>query len=79
MTDTQKLDLILDKVTILDDKVNTLDNKVIDLDDRIRNLEHQQMNYVAELKSMDSLILDEVERVHEIMLARTDELNKKIS
>lgn len=64
MTDSEKLDLILEKITLLDSE--------------IKDLKMQQLKSTAELKAMDSLILDEVERVHEIMLKRTEDLKRKI-
>ena len=38
MTDTQKLDLLLKKMTDLDDKVTGLDDKVAGLDDKVTDL-----------------------------------------
>lgn len=67
MTSDEKLDLILEKLGKLDR-----------LESDMRELRRQQMKDTAELKAMDSLILDEVERVHEIMLNRTDALKAKI-
>lgn len=64
MTDSEKLDLILEKVT--------------DIENEMKALKRQHMKDTAELKAMDSMIFDEVERVHEIMLKRTDELKKRI-
>jgi len=64
MTDSEKLDLILEKTG--------------NLETEIKDLKRQQMKNTAELKAMDSMILDEVERVHEVMLKRTDELQKRI-
>lgn len=64
MTTDEKLDLILGEIS--------------NLKDEVKDLKKQQMKNTAELKAMDSMILDEVERVHEIMLRRTDELKKKI-
>lgn len=64
MTDSGKLDLLLGKME--------------NIEDAIKDLKRQQMKDTAELKAMDSMILDEVERVHEIMLKRTGELEKKI-
>lgn len=34
------------------------------------------MKYVAELKAMDSMILDEVERVHEILMQHKKDTSK---
>lgn len=64
MTDSEKLDLLLEKM--------------VGLENDMKSLKRQQMKDTAELKAMDSMIFDEVERVHEIMLRRTDELQKKI-
>lgn len=64
MTENEKLDLILEKI--------------ISLDNNVKDLKMQQLKSTAELKAMDSLILDEVERVHEIMLKRTEDLQRKI-
>ena len=64
MTDSEKLDLILDRIN--------------DLEKEVKNLKKQQMKSTAELKAMDDMIFDEVERVHEIMLKKTQELERKI-
>lgn len=64
MTDAEKLDLILEKVT--------------DLGKPLKDLKRQQMKDTAELKAMDGMIFDEVERVHELLIRRTDALEKKI-
>lgn len=39
MTDSEKLDLLLEKVTNLDNKVEELDNKVTMLDNRMTRME----------------------------------------
>lgn len=64
MTDSEKLDLLLEKL-------DSVENE-------IKSLKRQHMKDTAELKAMDSMIFDEVERVHEIMIRRTEELKKKI-
>ena len=64
MTDSEKLDLLLEKVG--------------DLERRIKELKRQQMKDTSELKAMDDIIFDEVERVHEILIRRTDALEKRI-
>lgn len=66
MTTDEKLDLILGEISSLKDDIGNLR-------DEVKDLRKQQMKNTAELKAMDSMILDEVERVHEIMLRRTDE------
>jgi septal ring factor EnvC (AmiA/AmiB activator) len=60
MTDSEKLDLILEKVSILDEKVTGLEKD-------INSVKRQIMKSTAELKAMDEIILDEVERVHGIL------------
>ena len=63
MTDSEKLDLLLEKVTTLDQKVTTLDQKVT-------CLEQDMVDVKADLRRLhrdDKLILDEVERVHDIL------------
>ena len=64
MTDSEKLDLLLEKVG--------------DLEKGMKDLTRQQMKDTAELKAMDEIIFDEVERVHEILIRRTNELEKRI-
>ena len=60
MTDSEKLDLILEKVT-------TLDEKVTGLEKDLNSVKRQIMKSTAELKAMDEMILDEVEKVHGIL------------
>lgn len=56
MTDSEKLDLILEKVTTLDEKVSGLEKDMVDVRSDLRRL-HRDADF----------ILDEVERVHEIL------------
>lgn len=63
MTDSEKLDLILEKISTLNNKVSTLDEKVT-------GLEKDMVDVKADLRRLhrdDALILDEVERVHKIL------------
>lgn len=53
MTENEKLDLILEKIEKIENDVN--------------GLKRQMMKSTAELKAMDEMILDEVERVHGIL------------
>ncbi len=53
MTENEKLDLILSEVQ--------------DIKKDVSNLKRQVLKSTAELKAMDELILDEVERVHGIL------------
>ena len=56
MTNRKKLDLVLEKVIALDQKVSSLERDMIDVKSDLKRLHHD-----------DALILDEVERVHEIL------------
>lgn len=64
MTDSEKLDLLLENME--------------QLKEGMKDLKRQQMKDTAELKAMDSMILDEFETVHEIMMKRTEDLKKRI-
>lgn len=85
MTDSQKLDLILDKVVSLDNRVSSLDNKVVSLSDRVVSLEESMASLdskvvslsdrVASLEeNMDSLKLE----VTKINLMLENETNRNI-
>lgn len=56
MTDSEKLDLIISRLEKLDS-----------LEKDMHSLKRQVMKSTAELKAMDEMILDEVERVHGIL------------
>lgn len=47
MTDSEKLDLILEKVNNLDEKVNNLDEKVNSLDEKVNSLD-EKVNHLDE-------------------------------
>lgn len=78
MNDSEKLDLILEELKSLKVQQKDLQQNQKDLQQNQEDLKIQLMKSTAELKAMDSLIFDEVERVHGIMLKRTDELSRKI-
>ena len=73
MTDSEKLDLLLrkvtgldEKVTGLDEKVTGLDEKVTELDEKVTGLEKDMIDVKDDLRRLhhdDTLILDEVVRV----------------
>lgn len=77
MTDSEKLDLLVTKVTSLDgrvtsldEKFSSLDEKVTRLDDKVANLEKDVTDIKSDIRHLhriDTLILDEVERVHSIL------------
>ena len=52
MTDTEKLDLILEKVSSLDEKVNSLDKKVSGLDEKVSSLDKRVNILEADLKEV---------------------------
>lgn len=60
MTEKEMLELILTKVTNLENNLSSLSSDVA-------SLKRQEMKHTAELKAMDEVILDEVERVHRIL------------
>ena len=62
MTDSEKLDMIIEKLSSLERE--------------IKDIKRQEMKYVAELKAMDSMIFDEVERVHEILYKHIEDKKK---
>lgn len=73
MTDSEKLDILLENLISLDQNVISLDQKVTTLDQKITGLEKDMNDVKAVLRRLhrdDTLILDEVERVHEILNAQ---------
>ncbi len=88
MTDSQKLDLLLEKVVSLEGKMDSFEGKmdsfegrmdsfegklsffegrVSSLEGEVSSFREYVMKSIDELKSMDVMILDEVERVHRIL------------
>lgn len=79
MTDSEKLDLIFETLVGLDEKVAGLDEKVAGLDERVAGLEKDMIGMKAELKNLqhnDELILNEVERVHDILNVHMKDTSK---
>ena len=60
MTDREILELLLEKVSSIDERVSGIESDV-------SILKRQLTKSTAELKAMDEMILDEVERVHTIL------------
>ena len=63
MTNSEKLDLLIDKVSNLDDKVSSLDEKVSNLDDKVsdldkkvRGLDEKVSDLDAEVKGLDAKV-----------------------
>lgn len=88
MTDSQKLDLLLEKMTSFEGKMDSFEGRMDSLEGRMDSLEGkvdlleervfsvegelskfkvQVTKSIEELKEMDIMILDEVERVHRIL------------
>lgn len=74
MTDSEKLDLLLVKVGSMENDISGLkeDVSILKEDVSILKRDYKKLNNklnksVKELKAMDSMILDEVERVHAIL------------
>lgn len=60
MTDSEKLDLLLSEM-------QDMKSDIQDVKKDLSNVKRQVMKSTAELKAMDEMILDEVERVHSIL------------
>lgn len=74
MTDSEKLDLLIVKVGTIEtdvsglkEKVGGLETDVGSLKTNFNNFRLQMLQSTAELKTMDDMILDEIERVHAIL------------
>lgn len=75
MTDSEKLDLLVEKVTGLDEKVTGLDEKVTDLNERVTDLE----NNVTDIKlTLENEIRVNIQRVAEGHLDLSRKLNESI-
>lgn len=88
MSNDEKFDLIINKldelggdVKELKEDVSVLKEDVIGLKEDVsvlkENVSRLNENMIK-LEKMDALILDEVERVHDIMIKRTDDLYTKM-
>ncbi len=77
MTDSEKLDLILNKVTGFDERFARIDERLAGLDEkftvfdqRVSNIEKDVIDIKGDLRHLHrnaEFILDEVERVHAIL------------
>ncbi len=59
---------------IMMESENRINKRMDKIDDEIKDIKAE----LKELRHMDTLILDEVERVHDIFTKKTEELEKKI-
>lgn len=57
MTDSEKLDLILEKVSNLDGKVNNLDEKVSNLDEKVSNLDEKVNSLEIDLQEIKQRVI----------------------
>ena len=64
MTDSEKLDLILEKVSTLDKKISSLEKDITDIKADLKQTDRVLKN---EIRKESALVLDEVERVHDIL------------
>ena len=92
MEDNNKLDLIIQKLSGIEDKVVNLEGEMVNLKGemvslkgevnkntkKIVSVEKTVIKRTGELKGTDASILDEVDRVHQILNARTKELENRI-
>ena len=63
----EKVSSIDERVSSLDEKVSSIDERVSSIESDVTKLKFQLIKSTAELKAMDEMILDEVERVHTIL------------
>lgn len=67
MTDREILELLLEEVRTIKTDVGTLKTDMTNVKSDVARLKRQLMESTAKLSGMDSLILEEVERVHDIL------------
>lgn len=82
MSNDEKIDLILDKLDVLTADMKEVNEDVSILKERVSVLNEDVSllkEKVVKLERMDTLILNEVVRVHDIMDKRTDDLYVKTS
>lgn len=75
MTDSEKLDLILEKVTSLENKVTSLENKVTSLENGVAGLDHDVTNIKI---TIENEIRVNIQRVAEGHLDLSRKLNECI-
>ena len=65
--DNEKLDLILETLNGMNGRIDRIESDIQDIKKDTGGLKRQLMKSTAELKAMDEMIFDEVERVHSIL------------
>lgn len=82
MTDSEKLDFILSKITSLDEKVTSLDEKVTSLDKKVTSLDERLVKIENDVTDMKMTIENElrvnIQRVAEGHLDLSRKLNECI-
>lgn len=79
MTDSEKLDILISGMADMRSNMADMNSDISDIKADLKAVKRKQMRDTAELKAVDEMILDEVCRVHEILLKKYDELDAKIS
>lgn len=64
MTDSEKIDLILNNMQKMDERMDKMDERMDTIESQIKQTERVLKN---EIRNSENLILDEVERVHKIL------------
>ncbi len=67
MTDSEKLNVIISRLDSLECDMQDMKSEIQNVKKDVSTLKHQTAKSIEELKTMDKLILDEVERVHNIL------------
>ena len=78
MTDTQKLDLILKKMTILDEKVTGLDEKVTGLDEKVTDLDEKTTDLAERVICLETDMKEVKQKVNKIDLTIENEIRVNI-
>lgn len=78
MTDSEKLDLILEKVSNLDGKVNNLDGKVNNLDEKVSDLGEKVSNLDEKVNSLEIDLQEIKQRVIKTDLTIENEIRVNI-
>jgi predicted nucleic acid-binding Zn-ribbon protein len=72
MTDSEKLDLLLNKVTNIDERVTKLDEKFTKLDERVSNLDEKVTNIDERVTKLDEKFTKLDEKVSKLDNSVTD-------
>ena len=78
MTENEKLDLILFKMTTLDEKVSSLDEKVSSLDEKVSSLDEKVSSLDEKVSSLESDMQDVKQRVTRVELTLDNEIRVNI-